>query len=146
LFPVLGRMVCDEDRTPRLLVDEIGADDGLVVEVGSGSTWTAVDEADLEQWPLNALAQWQPVEALARLDTSWPDGPRQRVRITARWGWPAVPDEVIEATLLLAARLYKRKSSPDGTAGVGEWGPVRVSATDPDVFRLIHNLLLPGAG
>ena len=42
--------------------------------------------------------------------------------------------EVETATLLLASRLYKRRQSPEGTAGFGGDGVVvRVLANDPDV-------------
>jgi hypothetical protein len=46
--------------------------------------------------------------------------------------------EVVQATLLLAARLYKRRLSPEGVAGWEDMGAVRVVARDPDVERLIE--------
>lgn len=132
------------DDGDQLLVPDISSLTGLVVEVGtSGGTYTAV--TDYETGPDNALADDAAIEWLLRLGSGcWSTGRHGRVRITAKWGWPAVPPEVVEATLLLAARLYKRKSSPDGTAGVGEWGPIRVSKLDPDVESLIGDLILPG--
>jgi hypothetical protein len=60
-----------------------------------------------------------------------------RVRVTARWGWPSVPDGVAQAAALLAARLYRRKDSPEGVLGSSEWGAVRVARFDPDVEGLI---------
>ena len=45
----------------------------------------------------------------------------------------AVPDAVFEATLLGAARWYRRRDSLDGTIGWGEQGVVRVGYKDPDV-------------
>lgn len=71
-----------------------------------------------------------------------------RVQVTARWGWPEVPEAVAEATLIKAARLYLRKDSPQGVIGFGDFGPVRVSAKgDPDVCDLldpyrVHGVLL----
>lgn len=46
--------------------------------------------------------------------------------------------EVVQATLLLAARLYKRRLSPEGVAGWEDLGAVRVVARDPDIDRLIE--------
>lgn len=41
------------------------------------------------------------------------------------------------AALMLAGRLYKRKASPEGVAGFGDLGVVRVLADDPDVSLLL---------
>lgn len=46
---------------------------------------------------------------------AWTDRPR--VRITARWGWPEVPDQVVQATAILATDHYKSKDVTDGQAG-----------------------------
>jgi len=46
--------------------------------------------------------------------------------------------EVVQAVLLLAARLYKRRLSPEGVAGWEDMGAVRVVARDPDIDRLIE--------
>lgn len=120
-----------------LLVDDIGADGGLVVEQGSPQAWAPTTA--FEPGPDNALALGQPVTELA--GTWWP-GPS--VRVTARWGWPEVPDEITTAALLLANRLYLRKDSPEGIAGGGEWGAIRLSRWDPDVEALISPFTLPG--
>lgn len=48
------------------------------------------------------------------------------VRVTARWGWEAVPDPVHQACLMLSSELFKTKDAPWGVAGFGEFGPVRV--------------------
>lgn len=57
------------------------------------------------------------------------------VRVTARWGWTAVPNAVKEATLLQASRLLSRRDSPFGVAGSPDAGSeVRLLAkVDPDV-------------
>lgn len=44
--------------------------------------------------------------------------------------WPQV---VTNAALLQASRLVKRRASPEGVAGMGDFGPVRVSVMDPDI-------------
>lgn len=54
---------------------------------------------------------------------------RPGVQVTAKWGFPAVPDDVTAACLLLARDLYKEiKSAPFGVADFGADGPLRVGA------------------
>jgi len=65
---------------------------------------------------------------------------RPTVEVTAKWGYAeAVPDTVQQAALILAARLFQRRSSPLGVmAGVvNDFGPIRVSRVDPDIQRLL---------
>jgi Phage gp6-like head-tail connector protein len=47
-----------------------------------------------------------------------------------------VPANLREAELIYAARLYTRKDSPEGIAGWGELGVIRIR-DDPDVRRLM---------
>lgn len=47
------------------------------------------------------------------------------------------PDRVDQAVAMYAARLYRRKFSHNGIEAVGDFGPIRVSVSDPDVHQLI---------
>jgi hypothetical protein len=132
------------DRDGQLmLTDDFGSITGLVVEMGTPGSWTAV--TDYETHPDNALTKGQPVTGLLRL-AWWFGGYGLRLRVTAQWGWPSVPAEVTEATLIQAARLYRRKDSPEGVLGSADWGAIRVSRIDPDVQALISHLVLPAIG
>lgn len=51
------------------------------------------------------------------------------------------PDEVRLAVIITAARLYKRRMTPEGVAGFGDLGVVRVSAIDMDVEQMIDPFL-----
>jgi len=127
-----------------LLVDDISTTTSLVVETGvaNGSTWTAV--TNYEATPENALARGRPITGLIRIISFWGlGGPTSRVRVTAKWGWPAIPDVVYQATLIQAARLFHRKDSPEGVLGSAEWGTIRLSRIDPDVQALVRPLVLP---
>lgn len=125
-----------------LLTDDIGSIDGLVVELGgNGTSFQAV--TDYETWPDNALADEEPITGLLRPMNIWAI-PITRIQITAKFGWPSVPDDITEATLIQAARLFKRKDSPEGVIGNAEWGVVRLSRRDPDVWNLIEQYVLPG--
>ncbi|GGS87638.1 hypothetical protein GCM10010156_52690 [Planobispora rosea] len=134
------RTACGES----LVVDDIATDAGLVVEVGDGTAWTEVHASRLETEPDNALAKGRPVTALT-LRYSWWSLYRQ-VRVTAEWGWPAVPDGIAQATLIQASRLYRRKDSPEGVAGSSEWGLIRLPHLDPDVRALVDPYRLAGFG
>jgi hypothetical protein len=134
-WPARGRVARDADGE-LLLVDDIASTTDLVVETGDGTTWTAASGYWTD--PDNALALGRPITGI-RLNTE----ARGRVRVTARWGWPAVPDQVVQATLMQAARLFKRKDSPEGVMGSAEWGPIRVSRIDPDVKALLASFVLP---
>jgi hypothetical protein len=139
-----GRVVCDDDGET-LLVDDIGDVDDLVVETGpAGGPWTAV--TGYETVPDNALADGKPVTGLLLPDSSWSRGSTTRVRVFTRFGWPAVPPDITEAAYLQATRLHKRKNSPEGVLGSAEWGVVRLSRRDPDVWNLIEPYILPGFG
>ncbi|MFM9811605.1 phage gp6-like head-tail connector protein [Streptomyces scabiei] len=139
-----GRVVCDADGET-LLVDDIGDVDDLVVETGPASgPWTAV--TGYETTPDNALADGRPVTGLLLPNSTWSRGSSTRVRVTTRFGWPAVPPDITEASYIQATRLHKRKNSPEGILGSAEWGVVRLSRRDPDVWALIEPYILPGFG
>lgn len=137
-----GRTVCDE-RGELLLVDDIGTTAGLVVEVGGGTSWTVVTGS--ESYPDTALIDGWPVTGLLLTYGTWGTA-RSRVRVTSRWGWPAIPDDIEQAARLQAGRFYRRKDSPEGVAGSAEWGLVRVPRLDPDVAALVDPYMLPGFG
>jgi hypothetical protein len=60
----------------------------------------------------------------------------QSLKVTASWGWPAVPAAVQQATLLQTSRFLARRDSPYGTTGspAADGGELRLlAALDPDV-------------
>jgi hypothetical protein len=137
-FPVIGQSLYD-GREQVLMVDDVAAVDGLAVASGSAGNWSAVSG-----WltgPDNALAYGRPITEF-RAGRGWLPS-FGRIQVTARWGWPSVPDDVAQAAQLLAARFYRRKDSPQGVLGSTEWGTARVSRTDPDVEALIAPFVIP---
>lgn len=50
---------------------------------------------------------------------------------------PVVPEAVRRACVLLTSRLFSRRNSPEGVAGFGDIGAVRISGVDVDVMELI---------
>lgn len=124
----------------------------LVVQTDSGdngtydSTWTVT--RDYVPGPFDASADGRPYyKIFATGGRYFPSsgigsGMRPRVQVTAKWGWPAVPDAVIEACYLKAARLTRRWQSPEGAGGftaAGFAAPlVKINTReDPDVIGLL---------
>lgn len=137
------RVVVDRGRQ-FLLVDDIGSTTGLVVETGV-TTWTVVT-GTVEHRPENALVRGRAITSLMTPSGIWPTDPFTRVRVTARWGWPAVPPRVKAATLLSASRYYARRKSPQGVVGTADWGQITVRRTDPDYWGAISMFARPGFG
>ncbi|MGW9196056.1 phage head-tail connector protein [Micromonospora chersina] len=113
------------------VVDDFSTTTGLVVETSTdGTTWTAWSASDYELEPLNGTVGgldgfpfWRLVAVGSR---SFPELRRSSVRVTARWGWTAVPAPVGEACELIASEGFKMGDAPFGVAGFGEFGSVRV--------------------
>ena len=125
------------------VTDDVSTLTGLVVKTDTNAdgtfdqTWAS---SDYQVEPLNNLVKGRSVNNIRAVgDYLFPvygDG-LASVEVTAKWGWPAVPDPIEQSTLMMAARFYSRKSSPLGVIGVGDFGPVRISRSDPDVAHLL---------
>jgi hypothetical protein len=105
-----------------------------------GTTWAA---KDYQLEPLNGNVDGltgHPTTRIRAVDDfifNVLDG-EATVRVIGVWGWSAVPVAVKQATVIQAARIFKRNDSPLGIAGFGEMGAVRVGVQlDPDVKHLI---------
>src|SRR5512137_220373 len=131
-----GRVVRDDDGE-LLLVDDIVSETGLVVEVGGGTSWTAV--AGYETELFEQINPDRPIVGLRRLYGSWSHSPR--VRVTAMWGWPAIPAPVTQACLIMAARAHR--DNPDSASAMSEWIP-RAGQLSPGVKDLLAPYVLPG--
>lgn len=132
------------------VTDDISTLTGLVVKTDTAAdgvfdqTWAS---SDYQVEPLNGLTKGRGVNTLRAVgDYTFPvygDG-LASVEVTAKWGWPAIPDPIEQATLMMASRLYGRKASPMGVIGVGDFGPVRISRSDPDVAHMLMDYRRPG--
>lgn len=142
----LHQRICREEDGDVLKVDDIGDTTGMLVESASTGGGVFADiTGTYETTPDNALADGYPITGLLRPLTIWGTA-FTRIRVTARFGWPAVPDDINQACLIQASRLYKRKDSPEGIIGSAEWGVRNLSRRDPDVWVLIEPYILPGFG
>lgn len=128
-----ARVVYIDDATA---VTAVETDEAL-----DGTYSTSWQSGDWQVEPLNgrngALAvPFDRIRAVG--DYAFPVAHRAAVRITATWGWAAVPDVVAQATIQATLRLWKRLDTPLGFGGGPDTGLLYVSRQlDADVARLL---------
>jgi len=129
----------------RVFVDDFGSTSGLVVKTDPNSAGvyqtTLVVNTDFITEPVNAAAKgrpWNYITIVAGESFSLPTNYRPQVEVTARWGWPSVPDDINQATLILSADLYKRKDSIGGVLGLSELGAIRMSPLGRDITAMVR--------
>ena len=120
-------------------IDDLMSTTGLVVKVdrdGDGVHETTVTTAQLR--PANAAAKGEPWTELLIPAATAPQV--VSVQVTARWGWPGVPDGIRQACLLQASRLLARRDAPFGVAGSPETGSELrlLQRLDPDVVVAVE--------
>lgn len=116
----------ERERRWYLSIDDLFTTDDLEID------GTAYDADTSLLLPLNAVASGRPYLYLALPSSTSATTP---VPVTAHWGWPAVPDAIVQATLLQAARFAMRKDAPFGVAGSPDMGNALrlLQRLDPDV-------------
>ena len=125
--------------------DDISSATNLVVKTdttGDGTydtTWTIGVDYQLE--PLNSVILQRPYRRISAIGAKTfplnvPPSP-PLVQVTAEWGWSSVPDDIREATVLLAMRGFARYNSALGVVGFGDMA-MNVRAVDPDVREMIN--------
>lgn len=127
-------------------VDDLWTSTGLIVETrsaasGAYTTWSA---SDYQLEPLNGINDGQSGWPYFRLRATgarrFPVDDRfATVRVSAKWGWASVPDDVKLATKIQGALFLKRRESPNGLLEfAGDGASVRVSPIDGHVMRLLQ--------
>lgn len=86
---------------------------------------------DFDLYPLNGVVDGQPgwpYNKIKLLPTGSPISlvPGKRLRVTAQWGWSAVPAAIKQACLIMAAATFQSKDAPFGVIGSDQWGSIRV--------------------
>lgn len=128
-----GRLL---DGRPALEVSDFQTLTGLAVttvDTAGVDQTTLTVSVDFDPWPANAAADSRPWTHLVARPGAAASFPRHHrgMKVTANWGWTAVPKLVENATLLQAARWYKRKDAPFGVAETPSGG---------EGFRLLDRL------
>ena len=129
----------------RVIVDDFGTTSGLILKTDPDSTGTYQTTMTLNTdyivEPTTALAKGRPLNYLTIVGStalSLPVNYRPQVEVTARWGWPSVPDDIEQATYILSADLYKRKDSIGGVLGLSELGAIRMSPLGRDIAAMVR--------
>jgi hypothetical protein len=129
----------------RVIVDDFGTTTGLILKTDPDSSGTYQKTMTLNTdyivEPTTALAKGRPLNYLTIVGgtaLSLPVNYRPQVEVTAKWGWPSVPDDIEQATYILSADLYKRKDSIGGVLGLSELGAIRMSPLGRDIAAMVR--------
>lgn len=129
----------------RVIIDDVGTTSGLILKTDPNSSGVYQTTFTLNQdyivEPTNALAKGRPINYLTIVGgtaMSLPVNYWPQVEVTARWGWPSVPDDIEQATYILSADLYKRKDSIGGVLGLSELGAIRMSPLGRDITSMVR--------
>lgn len=103
----------------------VGSLTGLAVATDQTDTgvYVAVPSGDWQLEPLNLIGvgglPWAGMLLRAVGGATWPMSAsgRPTVRVTAQWGWPAVPAGVTTAELMLGAAWHQRRGTITGRGG-----------------------------
>ena len=133
-----------------VIVDDFSTFNAFVLATDDdddGTAETVWAPSDYLAEPVNRIRDgitW-PFTTIRAINGSWPKGRRlTQVSVTAQWGFAATPPMVIEAALIWAARLFRRKDTPQGIAGGNEFGLMRVNnKPDPDVMAMLERYRRP---
>lgn len=129
------RILTADNPCMLILPDDLHALTSIAIDRDGDRTYETVwDVSDIDMQPFPG-----PYQVLRpRNGKSFPTH-RYAVQIVGDWGFGAdTPPAIREATLLQAARLWKRKDAPFGVTGNAEHGQLQtISRVDPDVYELV---------
>lgn len=119
-------------------VSELATDD-----LGDRTYATVWQAADFDLRPDNAAAKSRPYTWIEMTPNGAKSFPlvRKGVRLKGIAGWPAIPPEVVTASLIQCGRIGRRGDAPFGVIGSAEMGQLLViPKLDPDVALLLEGL------
>lgn len=126
--------VFEPDSWSECRTDDFATTAGLVVAIdtgGNGTYSTTLSASDYELYPLNGISDgvvgwpYNKLRAFGGPLFPVPSMAYRRkasVRVTAQWGWAAVPAPIKQATMIIAAQKYRLADAPWGVAGMTEFG------------------------
>jgi hypothetical protein len=124
-------------------------DDLAIVPYLGGTAGSAWDVAMLYLEPLDGIVDMVPGWPYSRISGGISGHPlvanmfysASTVRVTAKWGWEAIPENVNTACLILASADNKAQDTPFGVAGFGDYAvrirsnPIAQEKLDPYVYK-----------
>ena len=129
--------------------DIVATDSDITVAIDTNDDGTVDDTfttADYVLEPYNANLDGVPYQKITRRKSGqylFPSNVERAVKVTAIFGWSAVPKPIKEACLLQCERLYKRFSTPLGSESMTALGKMTLTipSLDPDVQALISRYI-----
>lgn len=123
---------------PKMEVDDIQTLGMTTVKVEYAKTPVSgswVEQVSTSWWlqPLTPKRGWPKTELAVQCE---PQYGYNFVRITADWGWDAVPNQIVRATLMWSNRILSRESTPYGIME-GSTGSTYIGKMDSDVEALV---------
>lgn len=125
-------------------IDDLYALTSLATDDDRDGTFSQswAENADFYLEPFNAAADgrpWTKISVAADRSALYLPCYRRSVRVTGKFGWPAVPAEIEQATKIVASKLAKRtREAPFGIVAFGVDGAVaRIVSSDPQVQEMI---------
>lgn len=104
------------------------------------TTWSS--STDYYLTPTNTVLQNRPYQRIvADGGKTFPmisTPPMPLVQVNGVWGWPSIPDDVVQAAVLLSIRSFARLNAALGVVGFADMA-IQVRSIDPDV----RDLLMP---
>jgi len=129
----------------RVFIDDLGSATSLVIKTDpseAGNYQTTLLAADYILEPVTATQKSRPWTSILIVNSgkSFSAGTSLRapVSVTGFFGWPSIPDDIAQATLILSADLYKRKDSIGGVLGLSEMGAIRMSPLGRDIAAMVR--------
>lgn len=138
------------DATGWVKISDLWTTTGLVIESGPAysTVWSATD---YDLYPLDGIVDDVPGWPYYKIKVSDFGGLRfvrgQKIRVTAQWGWTAVPAPVTAAAKIMAAATFQIKDAPFGVAGSDQWGSIRVKdnmMATKKLSRFVQDPILTG--
>lgn len=128
---VASSRIFEVDNNRQAVIDDFWTVTSLVVEADPGTgAYTTLASTDYELHPLNGVVSGQPGWPYNKIVPvsagTWRPARGGRLRVTAQWGWDAVPAPVKQACLIMAGATFQIKDAPFGVAGSDQWGSIRV--------------------
>ena len=136
------RLFVPDRCSPVLRVDDIASDNGLVILNDGAAVAAATYQLEVSLGVVNQTTragEARPYGYVRLLDGLWTiDGERATVSITARWGWPATPEAVKLATLVLTRDFLLSRDVLFGMATFGADGFTRRVGETSTVVALLE--------
>lgn len=144
-FTAAGTAVTDRVYAPQscgyVSIDDATTVTGVATSATAGAFDDVWGASDWQGEPLNGVVggrTWPFTTVRAVGGKRFTVGSSASVQVSGTFGWPAVPESVRQATLIQAARLFKRQGATLGITGNAETGLMRVTGSmDVDAARLL---------